>query len=240
MTYLNEYLGHILAEITRARVQADLESIKAAKLYAADEEGLLKNFSVPRMRLPNIEITLPIVINEVPDGDIEKTDPAALSRSIVASVQDILAKNKVSLDTAQIYGMIQGDKLLQKGFITEDSINALSNSVADKVKAPTTKSVNTKVTSEQTHKEMVTFVRDKLTEAIKSLPKKAIGISIDPKTSVIKEMNGAAGQATNVVYIKLMISEEALEINYKEQPETTNAAGEVVKTPLAIQRLTPE
>jgi hypothetical protein len=88
MAELSDFLGHILEEITRARVQADVEAIRTAKMYVSEEDGLLKNFAIPRMRLPNIEITAPVVITDVPEGYVEKTDPNLLSQSVASDLKE--------------------------------------------------------------------------------------------------------------------------------------------------------
>ena len=60
MPNLGDILGSIMAEFTLARVRADLEAVKLMTLYRS--EGLLDGASVPRFRLPDITIDLPMVI----------------------------------------------------------------------------------------------------------------------------------------------------------------------------------
>ena len=57
---LSDYVGFIFSEITRARVIADNASREIALKYAEDE--VLKNFSVPRFKIPEMELTIPVVI----------------------------------------------------------------------------------------------------------------------------------------------------------------------------------
>jgi hypothetical protein len=68
MPNLGEFLGQLAAAVTCARMQADLESIRVADLYA--NHSYLKHFAVPRFRLPNVEITIPALIDEV--GEVEE------------------------------------------------------------------------------------------------------------------------------------------------------------------------
>lgn len=63
MPYLGDYLGHVLAEITTARVQADLEAVKVAELYA--NHPLLRHLAVPRFRMPTLTIDIPVALKEV-------------------------------------------------------------------------------------------------------------------------------------------------------------------------------
>ncbi|WP_295229180.1 hypothetical protein [uncultured Chryseobacterium sp.] len=57
MPTLNEYLGGIVSEIASARKMADLQTVQIAREYAKDE--LLKNFSVPRMKIGTVDLTIP-------------------------------------------------------------------------------------------------------------------------------------------------------------------------------------
>lgn len=65
MPYLGDYLGQLLSEISMARMQADLETLRIAELYAM--QPLLRTMSVPRMRLPDVDIDIPILIKAVED-----------------------------------------------------------------------------------------------------------------------------------------------------------------------------
>lgn len=81
MPYLGDFLGQLMAEITIARVQADVESIRIAELYAGHD--LLRYFPVPRVRLPNVQIDLAIVNKaEAPDTSGRRVFPSA--RNIAA------------------------------------------------------------------------------------------------------------------------------------------------------------
>ena len=60
MPYLGDYLGHLLSEISIARMQADLETVRLAELYAS--HPLLRTMPVPHMRLPDVELEIPVLI----------------------------------------------------------------------------------------------------------------------------------------------------------------------------------
>src|SRR6266436_181269 len=63
MANLNEYLGAIVAHLSQARVLADLESAKIALTYA--DNDLLRHFSIPRMRIDDVELTVPVAVSEL-------------------------------------------------------------------------------------------------------------------------------------------------------------------------------
>ena len=67
MSKLGDFLGDLLTEVTMARVQADLESVRIAELYA--NHPLLKHMPVPRFRLPTVHFDVPVLIRGHDAGD---------------------------------------------------------------------------------------------------------------------------------------------------------------------------
>lgn len=60
MATLNEYLGGLFGSISEARVMADVQSAQVAEQYA--KHDLLRHFSIPRLRIGDIELTIPVAI----------------------------------------------------------------------------------------------------------------------------------------------------------------------------------
>jgi hypothetical protein len=58
---LADYVGFIFSEITRARDHADRVAKDMAIAYAKD--NVLKHFSVPRFKIPEMELTIPVLIS---------------------------------------------------------------------------------------------------------------------------------------------------------------------------------
>ncbi len=73
MPTLNEYLGGLFSSITDARVMADVQTVQVAEQYA--KHDLLKHFSVPRMRISDIELTIPVAIENLSERSITQLDP---------------------------------------------------------------------------------------------------------------------------------------------------------------------
>lgn len=61
MVTVAQYLSFIFSEITRARVLADTESLRIADEYA--KSPLMKYFSVPRFKIPELELNIPMVVS---------------------------------------------------------------------------------------------------------------------------------------------------------------------------------
>lgn len=58
---LSDYVGFIFSEIVRARSVSDAESKRIALIYKEDE--ILKNFSVPRFKIPEMDLTIPVLVS---------------------------------------------------------------------------------------------------------------------------------------------------------------------------------
>ena len=234
MTELSDFLGHILEEITRARVLADAEAVRTAKRYASDPDGLLKYFPVPRVRLPNVEITTPMIVSIVPEGHVEKTDPDLLSRTIAADLLKMLTRRKIKITTTEIINVIKADPSLSKGYVSQSSADTLSVMIGNRIKTPATRTKS----SDEIHAEVVSLIRQQLALTLQTLPLSPVGISIDARTSAVKEFSTPAGQGASVLYVKMSISEDALEIEF-EQPSEPVPDGKPPPVP-GIKRLSPE
>ena len=99
MVSLSDYLGLLLSEIAKARVDADIESLRIAEVYSQIDE--LSNYPVPRVRLQNVEITVPVVIDGVDEDKLKAYKKpvklADVTKLMVESYRDVLEKNKVTL-----------------------------------------------------------------------------------------------------------------------------------------------
>ena len=76
MPYLGDYIGHLLSEITTARVQADMEAVRVAELYAS--HPLLKYMAVPHFRLPTVTLDVPVAIKEIEEVGKEPAPASAV------------------------------------------------------------------------------------------------------------------------------------------------------------------
>jgi hypothetical protein len=63
MITLEQYLGGLISSVTTGRALADMQSLKVAQDYARN--SLLAHFPVPRMRIQNVEITVPVAVEEL-------------------------------------------------------------------------------------------------------------------------------------------------------------------------------
>ncbi|WP_430410595.1 hypothetical protein [Kordia sp.] len=61
MITLKDYIGKIYKEITNAKVQSDIETLAIAEEYV--NNPMLKHFSVPNIRIKNVELTIPVAVD---------------------------------------------------------------------------------------------------------------------------------------------------------------------------------
>jgi hypothetical protein len=86
MANLGDYIGQLMAEITLARLQADLEAVRLADYYA--NHPLLKAFPVPRFRLPDVTLDFPVAITGVQSPRDGKPLDVAEARRVFRAALD--------------------------------------------------------------------------------------------------------------------------------------------------------
>lgn len=64
---IQKIIGSLVSQITESRAQSDFTSAQIAKLYAKDE--LLSKFPIARFRTPEIEITIPVIIDAIEESE---------------------------------------------------------------------------------------------------------------------------------------------------------------------------
>ena len=219
MADLSEYLGHLVCEITRSRVMADYETVRLAQEYAADESGLLRYFPVPRMRLPTLELTLPVVVTDIPDGyaEVTSTPPKLFAVLILQGTMPTLEKHAIKLDLGSITKVVLADPLLAQGRLATDVVDSLSASLAQASVDAEMGNQEPKDPDDPTPLdlkaakrliEVTGLLREPLGKVITALPRRRAGVRIDGRTAAVKEV----GDVAKVVNIKMTITEDAMEI----------------------------
>ena len=61
MITLKDYIGKIYKDVTNAKVQSDIETLAIAQEYV--QNPMLKHFSVPNIRVKNMELTIPVEVD---------------------------------------------------------------------------------------------------------------------------------------------------------------------------------
>ncbi len=110
--------GSLLAGITQARVMTDIESVRTAEFYA--QHPLLKHMPVPRLRCSEVNLDVPIIIEDVEDLT-QGLDPGAIVRAEVEVPTD--GSTDEALDDAIRYAGIE---------LKPREVNSLRNAVQNR------------------------------------------------------------------------------------------------------------
>lgn len=100
MPMLSEVLGALMADLAQARYYADQQTLLLARRYQADP--LLRDLSVPRIRLPEVVVDLPVVVerclngtptlSEAPSGAASKPPSGGQLEEFVRQADGVLRK----------------------------------------------------------------------------------------------------------------------------------------------------
>lgn len=94
MPHLGDYLGQLLSEITIARMQADIEAVRVAELYAG--HPLLRTMPVPHFRLPTVELDVPVVIKQLEEPKAGETPRGAPALEDMRRAFDTVLKQRLA------------------------------------------------------------------------------------------------------------------------------------------------
>lgn len=226
MTNLGDYLGQLMSEVVIARVQADLESIRVAELYAS--HPLLRHMPIPRVRLPEIQMDVPVVIDgsgtprpgESVRGGANIDEGRKRFDKVLATH---LRANKIRLRADQRTALIKALDAEAERLDLPVEVSVDTNRLADRL----TDAVVTSL-GESVSEEKLGAVRTGLKEdarltllALRTAPPR---VSASVETSTVRE----AGPEDKITRIRLTIREESMELT------TIEDAGET------IERLVPE
>lgn len=138
MPTLKDYLGSLIKDLNYARVIADVESANIAKMYA--EHDLLKHFSIPRMKIQDTELTIPIAIDELEksvETDYQPIDNNRFYTRTYAEIKNVFKVTSFKRDIStslrkEIFAKIDSlEKAVKSGADIRSSLADFSDSVSD-------------------------------------------------------------------------------------------------------------
>jgi hypothetical protein len=208
---LGDYLGHLVAEITIARMQADIEAVRVAELYSS--HPLLRNMPIPHFRLPTVELDVPVAIKSMEEPQEEKaprgTPTLAETRVVFDKVlATSLSEERIRLTPEQTKTL---KTALDKKAVTlaqpaEVAVDV--NRVANELASTASKTV---VSSAKLDEKTQATLEEKISELARvefqNLRKPPTRLQVLVNTSEIRE----AGPNEIITKIHLKITEEAFE-----------------------------
>jgi len=219
MPYIGDFLGQLMAEVTIARMKADLETVRIAEIYAS--HPLLKNMPIPRFRLPTVEIDVPMVINNMEQPD-ENAKPKMVELKIAYNnlVSAAFKEENIKLSAVQQKRM---NEILEKEFERMDKPNepiTSLNQVADNFTKATSRGLKELgiLTDESKISGFTKKIQTLGRQKFQDFRKPTTRLDALIKTSEIKE----AGPKESIAIFRLKIDEEAYEWTTVETDEGTS------------------
>ncbi|SDC68631.1 hypothetical protein [Williamwhitmania taraxaci] len=216
MAKLNEYLGSIVSSITNARAMSDIQSVKVAEEYA--KHYLLQHFSVPRLRIENVEITIPIALDSVVERTVTEYEPidnrkfnALAYREVMSSIGLTSLPNEFSLqlrsEIAKLSQLMEQDIGIQRTIEPLKTFSMKVANITDKIFPKVALGIKSEV------KEIDVELLKKNLEKIM-----AKEIKVKTTSTVIESVNVTyesdklrEKKVECLTYIKLKISEDGME-----------------------------
>lgn len=233
MATLKDYLGSLVKDLNQARMIADLETAAIAKMYA--ENKYLQHFSVPRMKILETELTIPIAVDEIQHYKEESIpiDNKKFYKIVYAELKNTLGVKSFSRDATtilnkEIYTQIDIlEKEIKAGNDAEKSLDAFSNAVSSRSMEVIAKDSRAKIVLKKTlekHKLNSNAFNELLKANIKKFTideikpvdfaQKIENTQVTVESHKLKEID-----AKNIVVIKLKITEESMEWQTMEDDE---------------------
>jgi hypothetical protein len=224
MPKLNDYIGSLVSSITNARVMSDIQTVKVAEEYA--KHDLLKHFSIPRMRIDDIEMTIPIALDELTEKTetvFEPIDNVRFNSVVYKELMNNLGLTKLPLDISKkLRSRIaeETQQLEQKLRITKD-LTVLSSYTKDltlmilnlEKEIP---KISEEVIRKRKIEEMPQQLEKVLMQEIKITNQKK---NIEDLHVIVEAHKLKEQKPESIIYIKLKISEEGMEWNKAENQE---------------------
>ncbi|TWI00636.1 hypothetical protein IQ05_01293 [Flavobacterium tiangeerense] len=227
MIKLNDYLGSIVASFTNAKIMSDLQTVKLAEEYA--KHDYLKHFSIPRMRIDDVEMTIPIALDEIENISkppvigfdsikintlvysflLEKFGVLKITKEPTKLLQTETAR-QVSILEKQIKITNSHDSIL--GFSKEIVVYYLK--IIEKY-ALVNKEVLAKMNIDLIVRDLITVLMREIT--ISKEVEALANLNIVVEANKLREL-----KSENLIFIKLKISENGMEWSRSE-----NAKGEI-------------
>jgi hypothetical protein len=221
MVDLGAIVGSLMSGLISARRMADEQTAALAEYYK--DNPLLEGLSVPRIRIPELTIDLPMLIeNYIPEESGKMENPRTIADEVEAQLRATLSKGSFKARpyfyetfSDEVENKLEGLKKANMPVMKETIARSVQDAFADTL-------VKTKTTLTAADKENVAkALREKV--SVSSIAKEPVSSNImaNIKTADVKEKASNA----NVVRLKITLKEEGL-----EWATRTNESGGIVRT----------
>ena len=134
MPDLSDFLGTIIQETTRARMLADLESVRIAEAYYQDV--YLKHLPVPHFKMPELVIEMPVEVKQINPPGSNVTNSTMMSKMRTRVNDDLARYLTAALRTLEQAPELSG-KLSLRALPTRASVTlaSMKDALGTKIKA---------------------------------------------------------------------------------------------------------
>lgn len=228
MADLSKLLGSILSSVAHARRIADEETAAIAEYYRTNP--LLEGMSLPRVRIPELVIDLPMLIQASEEGEPNILQDDAVVREAVT--QELLkAAKREGFDVSKTFQNRFSEQLKlelakvkadggERGHPREMVVRAVDSAFARSI-------------SEEKHEQLTPLHTRRIAELVRQkaneVALKKVGTPPKISASIVTEEVKQQGNSGVVTMIKLVLKEEGLEWSIGENSDGTRS-----------RKLTPE
>ncbi len=207
MADLGDVIGALMTGIIRARRIADEQTAALAEHYRGNP--LLQGLSVPRIRIPELKIEMPVIVEgQTVDQASQMADAAVLASAAYAQVKETLARRKLVMPSAfsRSFSLEAKRKLIALMKSTAPASREAVVRCLQEVSSSSLQKSNPKLSAADLD-AIAKDIRKKISAA--ALAKEAVGAQIlaNVRTADVKEQTST----TNVVRITITLKEEGLE-----------------------------
>ena len=207
MAYLGDLLGSLMSGLIRARRMADEQTAALAEYYKS--VPLLAGLSVPRIRIPELTIDMPFIIEkELAGEEGEMAEPATIASALEAQLETTLARN--SIKPNPIFRKTFAEEVNSRlVLLKQTAVPIMKETIARCVQEAFTATLHrTKTSLTEKHMEIIAReLREKGSAVGIARRSAAPGIVANINTADVKEQTSL----TSVVRLKITLKEEGLE-----------------------------
>ncbi len=220
MSELSEVLGALMVSLVHARRMADEETAAVAEYYK--DNPLLEGMSLPRVRVPELTIDMPLTLKKhIPAKDAELDSPANIHRALMEHFkqslddEDILSRTKSFQNAFDKESKLALDKIseLQRSTDTRVTREAVLRSIDDAYAKALKKTASTSEIPFEKTDAVNKAVRHSISQIALKSSSNPLSLITDATTSAVKE--SATSQSS--VRLQITLREEGLEWSSSSQ-----------------------
>ena len=221
MADIGELVGSMMCGLITARKMADEQTASLAEYYRTNP--LLEGLSVPRIRIPELTIDIPMLIENFAAGEEGKTDsPENITPKAEAALGEILSKHNIKVTPAfkknfkdELQKRLTAINKPGTPVVQETIIRKIQDTFSDVLEKE-----NITVTAKE-KQAVANHLRESLSPVVISKEAVSSKVRANIRTADVKEQSSS----NNVVRLKITMKEEGLEWAVK-----SSESGGVVRT----------